>query len=109
MAIPLPLRKPHLRSANIKHGDHTAQKSNTQRPGLLDTRLRAQRAERGAVDCGVGAGDQKLRGGLLEHVPPDLDAERGDLGVAGGGEEDGALDLDQLWWGCECAVEGLDQ
>lgn len=109
MTIPLPLRKPHLRSPNIKHSDHTAQEGNTQRPGLLDTRLRPNRAVRGAVDRGVGAGDQQLLGGLLEYVAADLDAERGRLGVAGGGEQDCALDLDQLWWGWECAVEGLDQ
>lgn len=109
MTVHLPLCKPHLRRADIKHGNHTAEKRDTQRPGLLDTGLRPQCTERSAVHGGIGAGDQQLPGGLLKDVAADLDAERGYLCVAGGGEQDGALDLNQLRRGLEGAVEGPDQ
>lgn len=108
-AVPIPLRKPHLRRTNIKHGNHAAEERDAQRPSLLDAGLRAKRAEGGTIHRGVGAGDEDILCGLLKDVAADLDAKRGHLGVAGGGEQGGALDLDQLGRGLEGAVEGLDQ
>lgn len=109
MTVYLPLCKPHLRRANVKNGNHTAQKRDTQRPEPLDARLRSQSTEGSAIRRGIRVGNQHLVGGLLKDAAADLDAKRGHLGVAGDGKQGGALELDLLGRHLEGPVEHLDQ